>query len=94
MGPSRRTRPVAPGQDRRRAHGFFKDPYLLWFVAEDVPILGRLPENIGEVTRTILRSARGSPGLQEQLDSTRSAAWRKIKPRLRGTCQRREIPTY
>jgi len=24
----------------------------------------------------------------------RSAAWRKIKPRLQGTCQRREIPTY
>ena len=26
--------------------GFFKDPYLLWFVAEDVPVLGRMPKNI------------------------------------------------
>jgi hypothetical protein len=50
--------------------GFFKDPYLLWFVAEDVPVLGRLPKNIAEVTRAILRSAQGSPRFQEQLDST------------------------
>ena len=49
--------------------GFFKDPYLLWFVSEDVPVLGRLPENIADVARAILRSARGAPGFQEQLDS-------------------------
>jgi peptide-methionine (S)-S-oxide reductase len=49
--------------------GFFKDPYLLWFVAEDVPVLGRLPKNIAEVTRAILRAARGAPGWQEQFDS-------------------------
>src|SRR5262249_14481916 len=48
----------------------FKDPYLLWFVAEDLPVLGRLPRNITDVTRAILRAARGAPGLQEQLDST------------------------
>ena len=44
--------------------------------------------------------ARGHEGVMaKQLASTyrpgrRSAAWRKIKPRLQGTCQRREIPTY
>src|SRR6516225_3036995 len=50
--------------------GFFKNPYLLWFVAEDAPIHGCLPKNIAEVTRAIIRSAQGAPGLQEQLDST------------------------
>ena len=54
----------------RALDGFFKDPYLLWFVSEDVPVLGRLPKNIAEVTRAILRSARGVPSLQEQLDFT------------------------
>jgi peptide-methionine (S)-S-oxide reductase len=62
--------------------GFFKDPYLLWFVAEDVPVLGRLPKNIAEVTRAILRSARGSPGLQEQLDSAlRLVCWSGVAQR-------------
>jgi peptide-methionine (S)-S-oxide reductase len=56
--------------------GFFKDPYLLWFVSEDVPVLGRLPKNIADVARAIIRSARGAPGLQEQLDSTlRLVCW-------------------
>ena len=56
--------------------GFFKDPYLLWFVSEDVPVHGHLPENIPEVTRAILRSAQGAPGLQEQLDSAlRLVCW-------------------
>src|SRR6516225_7978767 len=62
--------------------GFFKYPYLLWFVAEDVPVLGRLPKNIAEVTRAILRSARGSPALQEQLDSTlRLVCWSGVAQR-------------
>src|SRR6516165_4702207 len=46
-----RERLAAPGSWLRdkiggALNGFFKDPYLLWFVAEDVPVLGRLPENI------------------------------------------------
>lgn len=70
-----RERLTAPGSWLRdkiggALDGFFKDPYLLWFVAEDVPVLGRLPKNIAHVTRAILRSAQGAPGLQEQLDST------------------------
>jgi peptide-methionine (S)-S-oxide reductase len=59
--------------------GFFKDPYLLWFVSEDVPVHGRLPKNIAEVARLILRSAQGSPGFQEQLNSTlRLVCWSGI----------------
>jgi peptide-methionine (S)-S-oxide reductase len=62
--------------------GFFKDPYLLWFVAEDVPVLGRLPANIANVTRSILRAAQGSPGCQEQLDSTlRLVCWSGVAHR-------------
>jgi peptide-methionine (S)-S-oxide reductase len=62
--------------------GFFKDPYLLWFVAEDAPVLGRLPGNIADVTRAILRAARGAPGLQEQLDSAlRLACWSGVARR-------------
>src|SRR5262249_38542691 len=56
--------------------GFFKDPYLLWFVSEDAPVHGRLPKNIADVARTILRATQGAPRLQEQLDSTlRLVCW-------------------
>jgi hypothetical protein len=62
--------------------GFFKGPYLLWFVAEDVPVVGRLPKNIAEVTRAILRSAQGAPGLKEQLDSAlRLVCWSGVAER-------------
>ncbi|WP_127587935.1 ankyrin repeat domain-containing protein [Paenibacillus koleovorans] len=36
--------------------GYFRDPYLLWFVAENPIRLGRLPVNIVEVTDVILRA--------------------------------------
>src|SRR5437667_7705160 len=56
--------------------GFFKDPYLLWFVSEDAPVHGRLPKNIAEVARAILRSAQGAHRLQEQLDyALRLVCW-------------------
>jgi peptide-methionine (S)-S-oxide reductase len=62
--------------------GFFKHPYLLWFVAEDVPVLGLLPKNIAELTHVILRSARGAVGWQEQLDSTlRLVCWSGVAHR-------------
>jgi peptide-methionine (S)-S-oxide reductase len=62
--------------------GFFKDPYLLWFVSEDAPFHGYLPHNIAEVTRAILRVARGAPRLQEQLDSAlRLVCWSGIAQR-------------
>jgi Ankyrin repeats (3 copies) len=58
--------------------GFFKDPYLLWFVSEDAPVHGRLPKNIADVTRAIIRAGRrnGVPSLQEQLDyALRLVSW-------------------
>ena len=82
-----RERLVAPGSWLRdkiggALDGFFKDPYLLWFGAEDVPVLGRLPENIADVTRAILRAARGAPGWQEQFDSTlRLVCWSGVAQR-------------
>ena len=36
--------------------GFFRRPYLLWFVAEDPVRNGRLPKNIAGVARTIVRA--------------------------------------
>jgi hypothetical protein len=54
----------------------------LWFMSEDVPVHGRLPKNIAEVTRAILRSAQGVPGLQVQLDSTlRLVCWSGVAER-------------
>lgn len=62
--------------------GFFKEPYLLWFVAEDVPVHGLLPKNIVELTSVILRSAQGAVGWQEQLDSTlRLVCWSGVAQR-------------
>jgi hypothetical protein len=50
--------------------GFFRAPYLLWFVAEDPVRNGALPANIAEVASTIVEAAKreGAAGLQEQLD--------------------------
>jgi peptide-methionine (S)-S-oxide reductase len=52
--------------------GFFKDPYLLWFVTEDAVRTGKLSPNVGEITRAIVRAAEreGVDTLPEQLEST------------------------
>jgi len=52
--------------------GFFKDPYLLWFVTEDAVRTGQLSANVGAIARTIIEAARGAGAsdLQQQLDST------------------------
>jgi Ankyrin repeats (3 copies) len=52
--------------------GFFKDPYLLWFVTEDAVRTGQLSANVGAIARTIIDAARRAcvPDLQHQLDST------------------------
>ena len=58
--------------------GFFRAPYLLWFVAEDPVRNGTLPPNIAEVASTIIEAARreGVAGLQEQLDyALRLVSW-------------------
>jgi hypothetical protein len=38
--------------------GFFRHPFLLWFVAEDPVRAGYLPPNIADITRTIIRTAQ------------------------------------
>lgn len=58
--------------------GFFKKPYLLWFVAEDPVRNDTLPENIAQVARTIIDAAKREriDSLQEQLDyALRLVAW-------------------
>jgi ankyrin repeat protein len=72
-----RERLTAPGEWLRSQiggplEGFFKDPYLLWFVTEDAVRTGRLSANVGAIARTIIDAARraGVPDLQHQLDST------------------------
>jgi len=58
--------------------GFFERPYLLWFVAEDPVRNGRLPGNIADVTRTIVRAAEreGVETLREQIDyALRLVSW-------------------
>lgn len=50
--------------------GFFRQPHLLWFVAEDPVRNNILPKNIAQVARTIIDKAKheGADNLQEQLD--------------------------
>jgi hypothetical protein len=58
--------------------GFFQRPYLLWFVAEDPVRNGRLPGNIADVTRVIIRAVEceGVETLREQLDyALRLVSW-------------------
>ena len=58
--------------------GFFRQPYLLWFIAEDPARQGALPANITELADIIIQAARRAktPHLQEQLDSTlRLVCW-------------------
>lgn len=60
------------GQIGAALDGFFRDPYLLWFVTEDAVRTGQLSVNVAEVARVIIRTARraGVTDLQQQLDST------------------------
>ena len=44
--------------DRRVLRGFFRKPYLLWFVAEDPIRNGELPRNVAEIARMIIRAAQ------------------------------------
>lgn len=52
--------------------GFFKHPYLLWFLTEDAVRTGTLPTNVAALARAIIEAARrsGARNLQEQLDTT------------------------
>ena len=50
--------------------GYFRRPYLLWFVAENPIRTGRVPANIADVTRALVAAAARErvDTLQEQLD--------------------------
>ncbi len=52
--------------------GFFRHPFLLWFVAEDPVRGGYLPPNIADITRVIIRTAQRVQvaTLSEQLNYT------------------------
>ncbi len=52
--------------------GYFRDPYLLWFVAENPIRHEKLPANIVEITGAIIAAAKREcvQSLQEQLDYT------------------------
>ena len=60
------------GQIGAALDGFFRHPYLLWFVTEDAVRTGQLSVNVAQVARVITRAARraGVTDLQQQLDST------------------------
>jgi peptide-methionine (S)-S-oxide reductase len=58
--------------------GFFKQPYLLWFVAEDPVRNDTLPKNIADIARTIIAAAKRErvDTLQQQLDyALRLVGW-------------------
>lgn len=66
------------------AKGFFKDPFLLWFVAEDPVRAGTLPANIAEIAQVIIAAARRARprGMAKQLDYALSlVAWSWIAAR-------------
>jgi hypothetical protein len=52
--------------------GFFRHPYLLWFVAEDPVLHNRLPANIADLAGLIIEKAKHAQvsSLQQQLDYT------------------------
>jgi peptide-methionine (S)-S-oxide reductase len=52
--------------------GFFKHPYLLWFLTEDAVRTGRLPTNVAALAHVLIKAAQGESvrDLQKQLDST------------------------
>jgi hypothetical protein len=78
-----RDRLVSPGTWLRdqvgdALEGFFRQPYLLWFVAEDPVRNGRLTGNIADAARAIIQAARRAEvdDLQDQLDyALRLVCW-------------------
>lgn len=54
--------------DGEEGEEYFRRPYLLWFVAENPIRTGKLPQNIVQVTRTIMEAAERQGSLGEQID--------------------------
>lgn len=63
--------------------GFFQQPYLLWFIAEDPVRNNSIPANIADIARTIISAAKhpDAANLQEQLDyALQLVCWSWIAP--------------
>src|SRR4030095_12043024 len=61
--------------------GFFKDPYLLWFVSEDPVRNGKLPKNVATIAFIIIQKAKthNAVNFQEQLDYVlKLVAWSTV----------------
>src|SRR5258708_35220897 len=58
--------------DTPKEEGYFKNPYLLWFVADNPIRTEKLPPNIVEVTRVIIDALQKNPdnSYQYQVDYT------------------------
>lgn len=67
--------------------GYFKHPYLMWFVAGNPVRQPRLPDNIIEITRLLIGHARqlAPDSLQAQLDYTLVLVSSGLVPRESGT---------
>src|SRR5688572_16450032 len=62
-------------------NGFFKAPYLLWFISEDAIRNKTLPANIDNIASIIIEKAKeeNAANLQEQLDFTlRLVGWSTV----------------
>lgn len=61
-------------KDKLRANGegYFKDPYLLWFVADNPIRMNKLPSNIMEITRLLVTAVKceAPDTYQHQIDYT------------------------
>ena len=65
-------------------NGFFREPYLLWFVAEDPVRNNHLPGNIDSIAKTIIDRLKflHTTSMQEQLDyGIRLVAWSAVAKR-------------
>lgn len=64
--------PWLRGQIGHALDGFFRHPYLLWFVTEDAVRTGMLSANVAAIARVVIEAAKraGVNDLQKQLDST------------------------
>src|SRR2546422_10169711 len=61
--------------------GFFQQPFLLWFVAEDTVHNGTLPRKIGQATHTNIQAALqdGGDSLPQNIDYDRIlASWFRV----------------
>ena len=66
-------------------NGFFKDPYLLWFVTEDAVRTGTMSANVAAIARAILDAARREGVRTSSSSSTRPCTSRSAHRSGAGT---------